>query len=696
MSTQKNLITLCIATVFTLGLAACGGGGGGGSSPVTMMDDTTTTTPPTTIVGQTIPAGAKIPLPEGVELPNLTVTAVMGQTIPYEGIGTFTCASAEGCSVEVVDNVITTTGDIVVDSVADDSVDALIYAALNTEPVELNELQTAQAAAADAATAAMTAAGNAATSATAAVDAGENLATLQTGETSSSMATKASEQAALAHAAYMAAKTASDAAEAATDVTAAVEEKVAAEAALANAMAAETMAREYGQMAEDAAVVELKIDGLRKSVGADTAIMADAGSSQVVTGVAPDTQTEITGLIKTMNPTTSVAAVEGKPFEEAMPDETPAVVGVAHVQAVAMRMLTIGKTLDSDDDMARLMLVTHYAGTNSVKVYAKEADADDNDPGDLTGTVTSDGRIQTVGVGDDTVDNVFVTLKSVGTYYLATPVADAPGAMLNMLDNTDQVGAKAEAMEVFSYLDDKSTEVTTDDETVYVVLESSGQTTGEDAASTVVYQHVDITVLGQPDEDAAEGAPAATMGVTANIPQATAYKHIHFGVWAALGAAKKDGSQAPSDLGVGFVQNWSGEGMTVVDMPNNGGATYNGNWVATVRGADPDGDGDIALLNGPATVAANFSKAEVTATLSRLATLEGAIDTNTFSGTKATVMDGDPNGLDSDGKFTGSFSGGFFGDAAAEAGGVFDFTSDDAADGEFRGAFGGDRVPEPE
>ena len=29
MSIQKNLITLCFATVFTLGLAACGGGGGG-------------------------------------------------------------------------------------------------------------------------------------------------------------------------------------------------------------------------------------------------------------------------------------------------------------------------------------------------------------------------------------------------------------------------------------------------------------------------------------------------------------------------------------------------------------------------------------------------------------------------------------------------------------------------------------------
>ena len=87
MATQKNLITLCIATVFTLGLAACGGGGGGGDAPVTGMMDTTTT-PPTTIVGQTIPSGAMIPLPEGVELPNLIVTAVMGQTIPYEGIGT--------------------------------------------------------------------------------------------------------------------------------------------------------------------------------------------------------------------------------------------------------------------------------------------------------------------------------------------------------------------------------------------------------------------------------------------------------------------------------------------------------------------------------------------------------------------------------------------------------------------------------
>ena len=47
MSTQKNLITLCFAAVFTLGLAACGGGGGGGGAPVTDMAPICPTTPDT-------------------------------------------------------------------------------------------------------------------------------------------------------------------------------------------------------------------------------------------------------------------------------------------------------------------------------------------------------------------------------------------------------------------------------------------------------------------------------------------------------------------------------------------------------------------------------------------------------------------------------------------------------------------------
>ena len=50
MSIQKNLITLCFATVFTLGLAACGGGGGG--APVTDMTDMTDMDGPDPIIGQ--------------------------------------------------------------------------------------------------------------------------------------------------------------------------------------------------------------------------------------------------------------------------------------------------------------------------------------------------------------------------------------------------------------------------------------------------------------------------------------------------------------------------------------------------------------------------------------------------------------------------------------------------------------------
>ena len=89
--------------------------------------------------------------------------------------------------------------------------------------------------------------------------------------------------------------------------------------------------------------------------------------------------------------------------------------------------------------------------------------------------------------------------------------------------------------------------------------------------------------------------------ITTTIPAATAYEHIHFGVWAGLGAAAADGSQEIAGLGIGFVQDIAGEGPTA-DMPNSGSATYNGNWVATVREADLEGDGDVTLVNGAATL----------------------------------------------------------------------------------------------
>ena len=50
-------------------------------------------------------------------------------------------------------------------------------------------------------------------------------------------------------------------------------------------------------------------------------------------------------------------------------------------------MFDIGKTIDSSDDTARLMLVTHYAGTRMVKVYSTEADIPENNE-----ALTTDGR----------------------------------------------------------------------------------------------------------------------------------------------------------------------------------------------------------------------------------------------------------------------------------------------------------------
>ena len=73
-------------------------------------------------------------------------------------------------------------------------------------------------------------------------------------------------------------------------------------------------------------------------------------------------------------------------------------------------------------------------------------------------------------------------------------------------------------------------------------------------------------------------------------------------------------------------------------MPNNGGADYSGNWVAAVRGADEDGNGPIVLKHGAATLEADFTEDEITATLIDLATLSGDISGNTFSGDEASKI----------------------------------------------------------
>ena len=529
---------------------------------------------------------------------------------------------------------------------------------------ELTELASAQADAAAAETAAMTASGEAATAAEAAMAAVANPATMQTNATAGGLAYEAHTAAGNAMAAYLLAKAASEAAAETEEVTAAVEARIMAEAAMADAVKYATTASEKGTAAETAAMAELMIDGKDKNVGGTTSLNADDPSSVVTT----DGNTEATGLLdELLQPMTTVATVDGSPFA---PDANPA---TAYKQGVVEHELTIGRTLDTSDDMARLMLVHSYAGSKTVKVYADGA----------TEFLTSikAGNIQTVGGDVQTRDNdVFVPLKLVGTYYRAVGAGTTLGS--------EHILPKAaEPKQVYSYVSVVGVDGN-DDVVVHVVLVGINTVSTATGLPTYSYQVVDITAdTGQNEDVSVQGQ------VTTKIPEATEYKHIHFGVWAALGAAAKNGDQDLSDLGIGFVQNFSGGGLTSIggtsdDLPNSGSATYNGNWAAAVQAADGDGNGPITLEHDTATLSADFGKATISADLTGLADLTGDITGNTFSGTKAAVAD-NTYGLTDGAKFTGTFSGGFYGASGAEAGGIFDFTSKDAEDGAFRGAFGG-------
>ena len=88
---------------------------------------------------------------------------------------------------------------------------------------------------------------------------------------------------------------------------------------------------------------------------------------------------------------------------------------------------------------------------------------------------------------------------------------------------------------------------------------------------------------------------------------------------------------------------------------------------------------------------ADFEKRSVVVELTDFAEFKGSIDNNKFSGSRASMREGDHKLSTKDNKFTGSFEGAFFGSIAKEAGGVFDYKSVGNKEGAFRGAFGGVR-----
>ncbi len=561
---------------------------------------------------------------------------------------------------------------------------ALDLEAANATPsTETVALEKAQADAVTAATEAMEAMEAAKVASDAAQTATENLATLQTGETSRDLADAAYMQAKAAADAAAEAQTASDDAAEATDGVAATRLLVAAETARDNAVEAQGMAETQGAAAVMSAMAELKIDGTVKSVG-DATIDAKASNQVITTTSGEKTSVADTGFQDKL----IEEATGGVPLGRNYAAAGPGTAEMTYRQAVAARHITIGKTVDSDNDTTRLAIITSYADSKPVKVFAYaevnpgvEISQDgrvSTTPGKIIADLGVDTMIGGIGINADTT----ATLRPLGMYY---PVGDeGTVAGDDALQFEDVVADDAKPLAVYSYVIPPATDELDAEEVLVYLVEDSQRKEG--GTTVYVYRSVDVIVNMSRRDGADEGTDPDNGQVTANIPEAADYEHIHFGVWASL---KENGIDV-GGLGIGFVQNYAGAPTEVSDMPNHGGATFNGNWVATIQAANRDGDGAVSLEDGVASMTANFEKMTVEAELTGLATLSGDITGNTFAGTKVSDITHPSVSNDAD-DFMGSTTGGFFGAGAAEAGGVFDFTSDGNEDGAFSGAFGGAR-----
>ena len=531
------------------------------------------------------------------------------------------------------------------DTVTDDTVDVMP----DPGPTDLEETQTA---AADAAKAAKTASDNAALADSNAAAATMNIAAHQTGAMAKAAAAGASEAADDAMDAYMDAKAAS---EDAADATTGGGAEAAWRKALTAQETAETDETTASKMSKDAikyAMMEVMVDGSTKSVG-DTSITIDGKT--VTSGTAPNIVTtgktgDVEAMSKEVEAVTAVNAVADD-TDTIDIDETKA--AVIAKPSIAPRPIDVGVVYDSPDDSARVRLVTHYIGSGTVAgVYTGD------------GTPVSGGIPQAdhAAYNHDTNDATPAVriLKASGEFYVASAI-DASGS----------VAAAAEGTPLYYY---------------EVVTRNAG---GEVTARTRTWLRR-VSTLTAADGTVTHNyntyAQANVVTTLENFPMKMAFEHLHYGVWNSLDEKGED----IADMGIGFVTATAdGDGMTGADMPNAGSATYNGQWVASVRGS---GGGAITDQDGDSTMTADFVKNTVEVELMDLATLEGTISGDMFSGTKVTDVMSDKGDLavSADGsKFTGSFSGGFFGAKAAEAGGVFDYTSEDMASGAFRGAFGG-------
>ena len=530
-------------------------------------------------------------------------------------------------------------------------------------PTDLEETQMAAKAAADAAMASSDAAAD---SASDAADATMNIADIQTGESAIKAAMDARKYADMAMGAYMDAKKASDAAAGAATGDAA-------EAAWRDAVTAQEAAEEAAMMADEkakaavaAAMMEVMVDGSTKSVG-DTSIAIDgktvtSGDPVVTTGKQMDDISAMSMMVA------AVPAVVAVNDDDTTMDIDESMAAVVAKPTIAPRPIDIGFVYDSPDDSARVRLVTQYIGSGTVAgVYTGDGETS------IMVAATAHAAYDHDGTDTDASPPVRI-LKASGMFYEATTSVGADGTVPATVGTDDDERAnKGTPLYYYDVVTRNADGAVTDRTRTWLLR--TGTLTAADGTETHNY------------------TPYTTVNVATtlkNFPMAMAFGHLHYGVWNSL----DEKGMAIDDLGTGFVTATEGSKMSGSDMPNAGTAEYNGQWVASVRGS---GGGAITAQSGDSKLMADFAEHTVEVELMSLATLEGMISGDRFSGTKVSGVMSDKGDLavSADGsKFEGSFSGGFYGAKAAEAGGVFDYTSTDMTDGEFRGAFGGAKKEE--
>ncbi len=528
-----------------------------------------------------------------------------------------------------------------------------------TPAAPTTELGKARAAAKAAMDAAKTQSDAAAVEAAKAEAAQMNIAMLQTGDPMAKTHAEAARAAArAAMTAYNTAKAESAKAAAATTDTAAVEARIAAQAAQRTAQAQAKIAMDKAAAAVKAAGMEVKVtyddDGQATYRVGDVTIVA--GAEKMVKTVN-DGPKRTTGKIKDFMH--SSFTYRDFVTYEAKDGNTPE--RLAQPIVMAQNLLR-GTLTDSADDRMQLVLFEKYVTGNTnrmIKLYTQ------GDVVTLDAQQTEDAPYGTYTDSGGT----FKIKRAEGEFYLASGHTDPPRGK-------SVPGSSADANRLTIAKDTKPIN-TSEENGVYYFESANGQKTWLKRTNT---------------ETDAEGSKTfeyhyiSASDEKFRFPAAKSFEHLNYGIWAGL---KEDGD-TPADLGTGFVSKLPDGNVTPAgDMPSFGEAKYQGHWTGNVRAAKPEGDGPIRLWNGAMTTTANFEDNTLTTEMTHLGTLKGDIDGNGFSGTDVSVNAHANLKLKNDGKFTGSFSGNFFGPKAEEIGGVFEINSEGRKAGEARGAFGG-------